>query len=253
MTTNASAQSAAGLDVRKDATLTRLVLQRPELGNSLSNALVIALSAAVDACYADGTRMLVIEGSGANFCTGFDLSQLDSETDDSLLARFVRVELLLQKIYHAPFVTVALAHGRATGAGADLFAACEQRWIVDSAKFSFPGAAFGIVLGTSRLAKRVGSSVAREWVRTGASIDSEAARQAGLASRIVARSELDAASAIARAGAERLDAATLAAVHGASLENSPADSAADLYRLALSASQPGLRQRIVQFRAAAKR
>ena len=128
------------LDIRKDDGLTRIVLTRPQIGNSLSSGLVNALTDAVSACYEDGTRILVIEGSGPNFCTGFDLSDLESETDDSLLARFVRVELLLQKVYYAPFLTVALAQGRAFGAGADLFAACEQRWIVESAMFSFPGA-----------------------------------------------------------------------------------------------------------------
>jgi enoyl-CoA hydratase len=245
--------SPAGLEVRKDAALTRALLQRPEVGNSLSNALVIALSAAVEACHTDGTRMLVIEGQGANFCTGFDLSQLDSETDDSLLARFVRVELLLQKIHHAPFVTVALARGRVMGAGADLFAACEQRWIVESARFSFPGAAFGIVLGTSRLAGRVGTALAREWVRTGMTIDAQAALQSGLASRIIAPAELDAALAVVRAGAERLDAVTLAAIQSASLETSRSDSTDSLHQLAQSASQPGLRERIMNFRAAAKR
>lgn len=253
MAANVSAGATAGLEVRKDGALTRLVLQRPDVGNSLSNALVVDLSAAVDAGHADGTRMLVIEGSGANFCTGFDLSQLDSETDDSLLARFVRIELLLQKIHQAPFVTVALARGRATGAGADLFAACEQRWIVDSAKYSFPGAAFGIVLGTSRLSGLVGFARAREWVRTGAMVDADSALQAGLANRIIANGDLDAALASLEAAAQRLDAATLAAIHGASLKTQAADSAADLYRLAVSAAQPGLRERIIQFRAASKR
>lgn len=241
------------LEVRKDAALTRVALQRPEVGNSLSSDLVLALSQAVAGCYGDGTRLLVIEGSGRNFCTGFDLSQLDSETDDSLLARFVRVELLLQQVYYAPFVTLALARGRAMGAGSDLFAACEQRWVVESAAFSFPGAAFGIVLGTSRLAHRVGSSQAREWIRTGEVIAAESALQAGLVSRIIAPGELDAGVAVLRAGAQRLDPQTQAAIHAASLGGCVNERAADLHHLTLSASQPGLRERIAQYRAALKR
>jgi len=244
------AADAAPLEVRKDAGLTRLILNRPGLGNSLSGELVAALSQALGRCHEDGTRVVVIQGSGAHFCTGFDLSRLASESDDSLLARFVRLELLLQQIHQAPFATVALAQGRAIGAGADLFAACEQRWIVDSATFSFPGAAFGIVLGTSRLAGRVGTGPAREWIRSGATVSAQEALRTGLASRTMGPGDVDAALAALVAAAKRLDPATQAVIHEATLDGGAAESAADLYRLARSAAQPGLRERIEQFRAA---
>jgi enoyl-CoA hydratase/carnithine racemase len=247
------AADAAGLEVRKDGELTRLVLNRPQRGNALCAELVTALSEAVARCREDGTRMLVFEGAGPHFCTGFDLSQLDSETDDTLLARFVRVELLLQAIHEAPFVTLALAHGRAMGAGADLFAACEQRWIVDAAAFAFPGAAFGLVLGTARLAARVGATQAREWIRSGAMISADDALRTGLACRDIEAGDVDAAITQLRAGASRLDPATQAAIHEASLHGSAQQAAADLQRLVLSAARPGLRERIARYRAAAKR
>ncbi len=73
---------------RHDAqALTRITLDRPEKGNSLSAAMVSELVAAVDRCHADGTRVLLVDAAGANFCTGFDLSDLEQEDDDSLLAR----------------------------------------------------------------------------------------------------------------------------------------------------------------------
>ncbi len=241
------------LDIRKDDGLTRIVLTRPQIGNSLSSGLVNALTDAVSACYEDGTRILVIEGSGPNFCTVFDLSDLESETDDSLLARFVRVELLLQKVYYAPFLTVALAQGRAFGAGADLFAACEQRWIVESAMFSFPGAAFGLVLGTSRLAGRVGTERAREWIRSGQAVSAERALETGLASRIVGASDLEAELKSLGSDARRLEPLTQAAIHAASLHSGDADRAADLYRLTLSAARAGIKERIEAYRMSTRR
>ena len=101
--------------------LTRVTLDRGGKGNSLSAAMVADLAVVVDNCYGDGTRVLLFDADGANFCTGFDLSGLDDEDDDSLLARFVRVELFLQRIHRAPFLTIAYAQGKAWGAGADLF------------------------------------------------------------------------------------------------------------------------------------
>jgi len=65
--------------------LTRITLDRPTRGNSLSAAMVLELADALAACHRDGTRVLCIDAGGANFCTGFDLSGLDDKDDDSLL------------------------------------------------------------------------------------------------------------------------------------------------------------------------
>src|SRR3546814_15241911 len=80
------------------------------------------------------------------------------------MARFIRIELLLQARQAAPFLTVAVGHGRHIGAGADMFVACQRRIVVGEAAFRFPGAAFGLVLGTGRLARLVGSASACDWV-----------------------------------------------------------------------------------------
>lgn len=179
----------ATLNVRRAGGLTVLTLERPDKGNALSPALVAELDAALQHAEGDGTQLLVLVGSGKNFCTGLDLSDLKSETDDTLLARFVRVELLLQRLHGAPFATLAIARGRTIGAGADLFAACEQRWVLEDASFAFPDAGFGLVLGTARLAAIVGPARARararEWIGSGRSVPVDEAVQTGLASERV--------------------------------------------------------------------
>ncbi len=247
MTTNddLAVESAQGV--------TCITLRRAEKGNCLSARMVAALASAVHACHHDGTRLLVLRGAGRHFCTGFDLSHLDSETDDTLLARFVRVELLLQELHGAPFTTLALASGRALGAGADLFCACEQRWVVDSASFAFPGAAFGLVLGSSRLAARTGTTVAREWIRTGAEIGAQEALRAGLVTRILPPGELDAALAGLAAQSARLAPQTQQAIHEATLGTPAGSDALDLRALVLSAASPGLKERIVAYREGARR
>ena len=146
----------------------RVTLMRPGAGNSLSADLVAALEAVVDEGAVRRPRLMVLRGEGRHFCTGFDLSRLDEESDDTLLARFCRIELMLQKVHRAPFPTLAIAHGRTVGAGADLFAACTHRLAAPGTQFAFPGASgFGLVLGTRRLVQRVGAERARRWVETG--------------------------------------------------------------------------------------
>ena len=116
-----------------------VTLNRPAAGNALSAELVAALAAAIDEGAARRPRLVMLRGEGRHFCTGFDLSGLNDESDDSLLARFCRIELMLQKVHRAPFPTLAIAHGRTIGAGADLFAACTHRLVAPGTQLAFPG------------------------------------------------------------------------------------------------------------------
>lgn len=241
--------SDAPLLLHREGEVCRVVLNRPQQGNALSRELVDALNAALDACGSRPPACLVIEGAGRHFCTGFDLSGLADETDDSLLARFTRIELLLQRVNRAPFHTVALAQGRVMGAGADLFAACAERIAVAGASFAFPGwRGFGLVLGSRRLAAHVGARRARAWIEDGRLIDDQEALAAGLAT---ARVEA-APHTCPPPGPAQPAAALVRATDG----NADLNDAADLAALVRSAAVPGLRERVaayVQRHAAARR
>ena len=81
--------SGTELISRREGGVLHLQLNRPDKGNALSGALVNALTEAIEAAAQDQhLRLLVLSGAGRHFCTGFDLSNLDTETDDSLLARY---------------------------------------------------------------------------------------------------------------------------------------------------------------------
>jgi enoyl-CoA hydratase/carnithine racemase len=220
-------------------------LDRPEKANALSAASVAALHAAVDAAVADAaTHTLVLRGRGRHFCTGFDLSDLERETDATLCARFVALERLLQAVWHAPVRTVAVATGRAWGAGADLFASCDLRACAPDATLRFPGTAFGIVLGTRRLVELVGWDRARPLVTEGATHDAAAALAEGLATDLV-EGDADAWLA-ARCAPPVADRETLAGVRAATR---PDHRAADMAALEASALRPGLVGRIERYRA----
>ena len=246
--------SSPELLLTHDGDVMQLTLNRPDKGNALSRDLVAALMQALEAASEAGIRLLVLSGSGKHFCTGFDLSGLDQEDDDSLLSRFTRVELLLQALHTAPFTTLALAHGRTMGAGADLFCACDNRYMVGETSFAFPGAAFGLVLGTTRLARMVGSTQAHEWIEAGARIDQVSALGTGLATRQIEASSLDAEISALIQRTARLDAVTQRAIQQAirvaQHSHSEAAQAQDLWRLVQSAARPGIKNRIAAYRAA---
>src|SRR3546814_9020846 len=71
------------------------------------------------------------------------------------------------------------------GAGADMFVACQRRIVVGEAAFRFPGAAFGLVLGTGRLARLVGSASACDWVGSGRWVEHSEALACGLITQAV--------------------------------------------------------------------
>jgi len=229
-----------------DASRASITFDRPRVGNALSASMVEDIELAVDNAESAGARLLVFRGNGRHFCTGFDLSDLNASSDGDLLLRFVRVEQLLQRIYRSPITTVAIAKGRVFGAGADLFAACDRRIALPGASFAFPGPGFGLILGTRRLATRIGCDATRRILLSGGEMHLEAASRCGLVTDVSAETEIDALIDDIWRAAIRLSAATVAAIHEATASRS---DEGDLAALVTSASYPGLKDRIVKYRA----
>ena len=223
------------VNTRRAGGTVTLELARPERGNALDEVLVEALLEQVRAALADdGVHTLVLRGQGRHFCTGLDLSDLESSTDAQWLHRLVRIETLLATVWSAPKRTLAVAQGRAWGAGADLFAACEVRVALPGTTLRFPGARFGIVLGTRRLAARIGEVRARRLVTEGGELDARQALQCGLAD---ANEEPVLPEPV-------VHPSTAAAIRAATRAGEEAACAADLAALVRSAAEPGLRERM---------
>jgi len=219
-----------------------LTLNRGSKANSLTPALVEDLITALD--QPGDVRMAVIRGEGKHFCAGFDLSDISKVSDGDLLWRFVRLELLLQKIYHSPFPIVALGHGQIVGAGADLFAACWHRVAALGTKLKMPGWNFELALGTGRLTALIGQDAARDMLIDTKSISAEQARQIGLASNLVEKEDWEnlILTLATRARALPSEAtANMLALTG--LNNAELDLAA----LVRSAARPGLKARIENY------
>ena len=228
-----------------DGHVTRLTLNRPDKANALSASLVEALINAIEYAGTDGTRLLLLEGNGRHFCAGFDFTDYVDASEGDLVLRFVRIEHLLQQLYHAPFATLVLAHGRIFGAGADLVCVCGTRVAAPGTTFRMPGLRFGLVLGTRRLAQRIGADAARDVLATSRTFESEEGLQLGFLTRIAAQADWPGLIDAARAASAALTQPSLARLH----EQTVTDTrAADMAALAESASVPGLKERIRIFR-----
>lgn len=231
------------LTERAGATLT-LTLNRPDKMNALSASLVEALQAAVDEAARGEVRLLVLRGNGRNFSAGFDFGGVEAQSEGELLLRFVRIEQLLQSLQHAPFDTLALAHGKNFGAGVDLFGACALRIAAPEASFRMPGLQFDLVLGTRRFAAQVGAERARAILQASRSFGTEEALGLGFVHRSADAEQWPDLVAEAQQAAMGLTPATAARLGGVLRADTRDADLADLVR---SAAEPGLKARIAAY------
>lgn len=232
-----------------DGHVTRLTLNRPQKANALSASLVETLLDAVEYAATDGTRLLILDGAGPHFCAGFDFTDVQVQSEGDLALRFIRIETLLQALYHAPHETLALAHGRVFGAGADLVASCGLRVAEPGTTFRMPGLRFGVVLGTHRLVQRIGADRARDILSNSRSFDADTALTDGFLTRVAARQDWPSLIADAQSAADTLTPAAAAALHRRTVVDSRAE---DMAELARSVSTPGLKERIRRYRESGK-
>jgi enoyl-CoA hydratase/carnithine racemase len=225
---------------RKEGTTT-LALCRVDRLNALNGELVEALISALNAAARDETTLVVIRGEGKGFCGGFDLSQLDSESEGDLVLRFLRLGHLLQQIYHAPFLTLALVHGACFGAGADIVASCSHRIATSDARFRMPGLKFGVVLGTRRLAHVVGIDNARRLLMAAEPFNAEEAVRTNFINAVAEPAAWPEWEARCQGLSRALPISSLTTMLGVTASNTRDE---DMAELARSVSLPGLKKRI---------
>jgi enoyl-CoA hydratase/carnithine racemase len=172
----------------------------------------------------DSLRCLVVTGEGPSFSAGIDLvegmaglvADLAERPDgEQALAAGLSVAGTFSWIPDLGCASVAAVRGHAYGAGLQLALACDFRIFAAGAKVGLLETRYGIMpdMGaTVRLPRIVGESRARELILLGDVIDAEQALRIGLANRVVADGELEAAAAELAA---RLAAQPPIAVRGA--------------------------------------
>lgn len=177
--------------------LIRLVLNRPDKLNALSEELLEALQTSLDAIAADtSARCVIISGAGKAFCAGHDLAQMRKYADKAYHQElFARCGKVMQSIVNLPVPVIAKVHGIATAAGCQLVASCDLAIASDAARFAVSGINFGLFCSTPAVAltRSVLPKNAFDMLVTGDFISAQTAVQYGLINQAVANDALDAA------------------------------------------------------------
>jgi len=185
------------LQVERDARgVATLTLNRPQSFNALSEAMLEALQAELDALASDDTvRVLVIAAAGKAFCAGHDLKEMRAAPSLEYYERlFERCSRLMLAIQRLPVPVVARVQGVATAAGCQLVAMCDLAVASRDARFAVSGVNFGLFCSTPSVAlsRNVARKVAFEMLVTGDFISADEALDKGLVNRVFDAGELDA-------------------------------------------------------------
>ena len=187
------------LQKQRDAGVLRLRLGRPSLHNAFDATLIATLTQALEETAADASvRVVVVEGSGASFSAGADLtwmrgmasaSEAENRVDALALARLMRT------LDELPKPTIARVHGAAFGGGVGLVACCDIAIGVPEAKFGLTESKLGLLPAviSPYVITAIGARQARRWFATAEIFDAATALQIGLLHQVVPAGQLDAA------------------------------------------------------------
>ena len=170
-----------------------LTLNRPDVGNAFSGAMVDALYQTFSALAArDDIRVVVLEGAGKHFCSGLDLVDGGWGFNERSVGMLLGVQRRIGRLYLAmrrcPQTIVATVQGAAYGGGLSLAAAADLRVADTTAKFCAAYIRIGLTgadMASSYLLPRlVGGSFAAEMMMTGRAYPAEAMDKRGFLSHL---------------------------------------------------------------------
>jgi enoyl-CoA hydratase/carnithine racemase len=185
-----------------------LTLNRPSSRNSLSEAMIGELHAALDDIGSDtSVRAVVIAANGPAFSAGHDMKELTARRSDADRGRAYFAQMMnacsamMQAVVNLPKPVVAAVQAIATAAGCQLVASCDLAIASEAASFATPGVDIGLFCSTPMVAlsRNVPRKQAMEMLLTGEPINAATARDIGLVNRVVAAgTERDAAIELAQ-------------------------------------------------------
>jgi enoyl-CoA hydratase/carnithine racemase len=178
----------------RDGDVVILTLNRPEKRNALNVPMLEALRAAFDELKsAADARAVILAGAGKAFCSGLDLKEMGLARKPDGSVEYPGIEDALHDLENCPVPTIAMIQGDAIAGGLELALHCDLRVAGNGARMGMPLARIGLVVPfalTQKLLDTVGTVKTREMLFTGAMLDADSARAAGLVNRVVPDAEL---------------------------------------------------------------
>ncbi len=176
----------------------RITINRPQVRNAMSWAVVRGLRAAFAEAKADPeVRVVVLSGAGDKaFCSGADLGGMAGGDEGFLPVHDARGELagLFGEMWSMGKPTIASVQGWAMAGGFGLALACDMVVASERARFGAPEVNVGLwpYMITVPLVRSMPPKQALELMMTGRVVEAEEALRMGFVTRVVPHDQLDA-------------------------------------------------------------
>lgn len=194
-------QKLEDLTARVQDYILTITLCNESQSNAFTDGMIRSLCAVLDHANFDSRiRVVILTGSGKNFCAGGDIKAMNEKTGmfagDSIELR-ERYSAGIQKIpltieaFKKPII--AMINGAAIGAGCDLAAMCDLRVCGASSKFGETFTKLGLVPGDGGpyfLARVIGYAKAMQMYMTGDIYNSQWAFDNGLVAKVTSDDKL---------------------------------------------------------------
>lgn len=187
----------AELLVTTDGSIRYLTLNRPDKKNALNDGLISGLKDSLqEAGHDDSLRAVVIQGAGADFCSGADLGALQKISESSYEENLEDARSLMDLfilIRRTRVPVIAAVRGRALAGGAGLATACDIVLASENARFGYPEVKIGFVpaMVMAILRRNLPEKIAFEIATRGFDFDAATAREYCLVNRIFPDAELE--------------------------------------------------------------
>jgi isohexenylglutaconyl-CoA hydratase len=179
------------LALRREGMVLHLELNRPQVRNAMSFAMVEELIAVFDDIAEDrGVRVVVIRGAGGNLCAGGDIKDMagarsakrEPGEPDPMATSNRRFGVMIAKIETAPQAVAIVAEGAVMGGGFGLLCVSDLGIAVEGAKLRLPETTLGIPPAQIApfVVRRIGLTQARRLAVTGGRLDAKQALALGL-------------------------------------------------------------------------
>ncbi|WP_028998805.1 fatty acid oxidation complex subunit alpha FadB [Azohydromonas australica] len=149
---------------------------------------------------AAGVRGLLVSSAKDSFIVGadiFEFTALFERAEGEIEAQVRDQGAVIAALSQLPFPAVAAINGTALGGGFEVALACDHRVLAERVTVGLPEVTLGVVPaygGSTRLPRIAGSTVALQWVSTGAPHKADAALAAGAVDELVGSEVLRAAA-----------------------------------------------------------
>ncbi|MBI4526321.1 MAG: enoyl-CoA hydratase/isomerase family protein [Deltaproteobacteria bacterium] len=182
--------------LEKDGDVTTITLNRPDMGNRLSDPMATQLAEMIESASKE-SRLILLKGAGEDFCLGREgMTQRDNLPEAYVMRGRAEVIFGCYDAFRRSKVPViGVVQGRAIGFGCALAALCDITIAGDKARFQLPEMQHQIMptIAMSALVDRVPRKALLYLVYSTEEIDARQALSIGLVSHVASVETLEAA------------------------------------------------------------